>query len=46
MSEEKSGRFYCQWCDKMKPIEELVEEVDENEFCTWSGCKKCHRRRG
>jgi RNase P subunit RPR2 len=39
----KQGRFYCKWCDRMRPIEELREEVDENEYVIWAGCKDCNR---
>jgi len=35
------GRFYCNWCGEMKPIEERREITDETEYVTWIGCVSC-----
>lgn len=38
-------RFYCRWCDNMKPIDDLVEIVSKTEIVTWSGCKDCYKKK-
>lgn len=42
MSEET---FYCKYCDSIKQMSELAEDVDDNERVTWSGCIACHQKR-
>ena len=44
-TKNEEGRFYCNWCGEMKPIDELVEIVDNKEHVTWSGCRDCHKRK-
>jgi len=39
------GRFYCNWCGQLKPIEERREIADETEYVTWTGCKYCHTKK-
>ena len=39
------GRFYCNWCGELKPIEERREVTDETEYVTWTGCKDCHKKK-
>ena len=45
MTEKKEGRFYCHWCDTMKPIDDLAEIVTDDEYVTWSGCRDCHKKK-
>lgn len=40
------GRFYCKWCDNMKPVSEQAQDIDDRGFVIWIGCILCHLRRG
>ena len=44
MTDKDEGRFYCHWCGEMKPIDELAENVTDDEYVTWSGCRDCHKK--
>ena len=39
------GKFLCNWCDELKPIEERREITDETEYVLWTGCKDCHKKK-
>ncbi len=45
IKESGQGRFYCNWCGEMKPIDELAEMVNDKEYVTWSGCRDCHKKK-
>ena len=40
-TEKEEGRFYCNWCGEMKPIDERREITDKTEYVTWLGCVNC-----
>ena len=38
---KQEGRFLCNWCDELKPIEERRQITDDTGYVTWIGCVDC-----
>jgi len=41
---ESVTRFYCHWCDTIKPIQERKMEKDKKGFLMWVGCSMCYKK--